>query len=284
MADLITRARAQQAIASEYANANPSNELVDTAIGVATAIIESYCRRTFISTSYTERYNGTGDGVLTLDNFPVTVLARVATSRSTAVQITNTDDSTNQRAQVQVTSTGLTLTRMASGVSNSDTIAFSDYATITLLVAAVNALSGGWSATTQGDFGPWPSADLYSGQGGQYCLDTNADLLLFDNYLADVDLLDSDAGLMRGEFPYGSKNILVEYTAGYVQASLPEDLQQACARLAASLFDQMTSETGGDHGLRREKLGEYSYERFENPQSWPPGVLAWIQPYVNRRL
>src|SRR5262249_33174860 len=81
-------------------------------------------------------------------------------------KIINTSQNVNQQARVQVTSTGLTLTRVASGVTTTDTsVTWAGNVTLQAVVNAVNALGNGWSALvigdTAGDYGLWPSADLY---------------------------------------------------------------------------------------------------------------------------
>src|SRR5207247_558530 len=61
-------------------------------------------------------------------------------------------------------STGLTLTRIASGVTTTNNLTFAGNVTLADLATAINALGNGWSATVTGDatdYGKWPSADLY---------------------------------------------------------------------------------------------------------------------------
>ena len=62
----------------------------------------------------------------------------------TVLKITNTSG-VNQQARVAVTSTGLTLTRTASGVKSTDTsITFAGNVTLTAVATAVTALGNGW--------------------------------------------------------------------------------------------------------------------------------------------
>src|SRR5262249_39608874 len=140
----------------------------DTLLGVlitaASEAIEKYCRRPFYSRTLDELYNGEGQVRLMLREYPVQSVKSVRFSPQTVLQVQNTDRSTNQQARVQVTSTGLTLTRVASGVTSSSTVNFAGNATIDTLVTAIVALGNGWTAIRSGDatdYGKWPSADLY---------------------------------------------------------------------------------------------------------------------------
>jgi hypothetical protein len=117
--------------------------------------------------------------------------------------ITNTS-STNQRATVQLatsvtedgaaiirTSTGLSLTRVASGVSSTDTsVTWGTYPTLTQVATAVNALGNGWSATVAGGYENAASSDLRALQGSFTCRNLpqgaiNAEVVANENRRAD---------------------------------------------------------------------------------------------------
>ena len=67
-----------------------------------------YCRRNLISTSYKEKYDGTGCNSLVLDNYPIIALNRLSMGFDEAMRVKNS--STFGHASVSVSSTGVTQT------------------------------------------------------------------------------------------------------------------------------------------------------------------------------
>lgn len=285
MANLITYARAKRAIPNADATDAPT---INAMIAAASAIIETYTHRKFIRDTFTERYDGTGLNSLFLDNFPVESVDWVATAQSNCLQIANTDTTNNQRAHVSVTDSGLRLTRVSAGsVATDVSVTWDDYATIGDVASAINSLGNGWSAAAEGEFSQWPSNELYAGQGSLNVIQRGrsqiAYLKVFDGFM-DAELIDASCGQLKGWFPFGRQNILVRYTGGYTQSSLPADLQEACASLVAMLFDENTGENNSNSGMKREKLGDYEYERFQSPAAWPEKALAIVSAYVSLRF
>lgn len=254
MAALISVDRAKESIADAV---NSDDPILSTMVDAATAAIEKWCNRKFAKQAYDETYNGTGMGYLLLKQTPIVSLERVATAKSAALRIENTDDSTNQRATVAVTSTGLSLTRVASGVSSTDTsVTWASNVTVADVATAVNALGNGWAGEAVTDFEKWASADLVAIQGALDCLAREVDIHLYDEELTSLSL-DPDVGELRGTFPIGYKNVRVQYTAGH--ATVPVDVQQACAELVAEWF----RERSRDGSLIEEKLGDESWKRAD---------------------
>src|SRR5262249_5868532 len=125
-----------------------------------------------VSQAYDELYNGQGEKRLLLRQYPLQSVQSVRYRPVTVMKVQNTDQGTNQQARVSVLSTGLKLFRMASGVATTVTsgLTFSGNVTINALVAAVIGKGAGWTAQIVGDagaagnfgdYGLWPSADLY---------------------------------------------------------------------------------------------------------------------------
>ena len=154
---------------------------IDAMIGACSDAIQKWCRRDFSVRSYDELYNGNGDRRLLLREYPLLSVESVRYRPVTVLKIINNAASTYQQARVTVTNTGLTLTTTASGVRGvNTTCTFASYPTLQQLAAAVTALGNGWSAQAvgdsgqaggQGDYGLWPSSDLYvpaSFGGGTY--------------------------------------------------------------------------------------------------------------------
>jgi hypothetical protein len=221
----------------------------------------------------------------------------------TVLKIINNNTGLNQRATVAVTSAGLTLSRVASGVTSADTsVTFAGNPTLQAVVNAVNALGNGWSAQvigdTASDYGLWPSADLYvkpafgdgtSGQGALTARGQFAELKLHTYELAGYQwdargwllraIPYTDPELLHPEdlvWPVGINNFRVQYTAGYT--TVPEAVQEACARWVSVAW----SLTGRDPLLVSQAVAGVS-------QAWgdlvtggtqpPSQVAALLQPY-----
>src|SRR5712692_6958043 len=147
MIDLIDLDRARQNIPTSQ---NTDEPVISTLITGASRACRKYCRRDFTQTTYDELYSGTGDRRLFLRQFPLISVDSVRYRPVTVLKIINNLENTPQ-ARVSVTSTGLKLVRVTSGVSTTDTsITFAGNVTLTALQAAVNALASGWSASSQG--------------------------------------------------------------------------------------------------------------------------------------
>lgn len=218
--------------------------------------VEKYLDTKVISESFIEYANGKDSwrvGYMHLNNSPVLAISRVATRPTPALMIRNTT-ATNQRATVAVTSTGITLTRVASGVSTSNTLTWASYVTLNLLASAINSLGSGWAATVAGnanDYGGWPTTLLKYIQGA---LDakSEANVELYVEELGEYRI-DETEGTLWGEFPYGYQNVEVRYTAGW--ATIPDDLQMGVASLVKSVFDA----SNVDGNMKSERIGDYSY-------------------------
>jgi len=209
--------------------------------------VQSYCRRTFESTAYSlERYNGTGKCNLFLKNYPITVLTRLAIGTIDAIEVYNTYEYST--ASISVTSTGLVLTRDGSADA---TLLFADYATMTLLAAAVVDTGLGWYAILcDSDYGSYASTELIK-MFGRSCIDSNAVNLKMPDRAEDSFDVYEDRGqivLNGGAFPQGHNNILVDYTAGYSSDDMPEDLKLGIKIAIKSIYQKRSEETFGLKG------------------------------------
>jgi hypothetical protein len=257
--DLITNARARVALPSAQA-AGSDDTAINTLITACSRAIMRYTRRTFIKDSADELYNGRGERSLILRNYPLVSVESVRYRPVTVLKITNNLANTPQ-ARVSVTSTGLKLVRVTSGVSTTDTtITFAGNVTILAMQNAVNALGNSWSASGQ-SYDQWPSADLYcpngsttdpgnlAGQGALQCVaGSYAELKMHTYELQGYQINERQGWLLRAIpytdpellhpedliWPVGVNNFRIQYTAGYV--TIPEDLQEACAQLVAYHF------------------------------------------------
>ncbi len=147
--EIIDLDRARQNLPSSV---NTDEPVISTLIEAASKAIQRYCRRDFVKTSYDELYNGNGDRKLILRQYPVISVESVRYRPVTVLKVINNATSTNQQARISITSTGLSLIRVASGVKSTDTVTFSANATLADLATAIIALANGWSAQVVGDF------------------------------------------------------------------------------------------------------------------------------------
>jgi hypothetical protein len=292
--DLIDTARASQNDALAALASSNADQLAALITAASDAIRKS-CMRDFTLTDYTEYHSGAGypNQLLQTREYPITAVSRVATSPTPVLTIVNTSTA-NQRATVATTSTGLSLKRVASGVSTTSTLAYASYVTLTALADAVNALANGWTATVSSSYGLWPSADLKPLQGAMAAVPRSGGAVL-EMYLEELSIVtgnwseglygsvdsgtgwrqDEETGQLFGWFPRGTMNIRVDYTAGY--ATIPEPIQQACVFLAADMY----AADKRDGSLRSASLGPYKWEVMDTTKLLTnnPKVKALIYPY-----
>jgi hypothetical protein len=284
MADLITLARAKYNLAKDTAFTSAEDDTINALIDAITKAIHRFCKRTFDSNSYDELYRGDGQEKLILRNFPIISVARVAHNPTTVLEVTNTSSS-NQRATVSVTSTGLTLVRVASGTVTTDsTITFAGNATIEDLKDAIGALGNGWSASIpSSDFNDLASADLRAIQGALNAKDVQAPLKLHIDELSDYEV-DTDRGwLLRSCEWFGGPNYWrVLYTAGY--STVPEDIQEACAEWVAHLYFRASQNPSYQAESSAPSGGTASSIAFYPLNHMPGHVRELLLPYRKYRV
>ncbi len=244
MADLITSARAKYSI-NQSSFSSAEDTTISALVTAASRALRRYCKREFDSQAFDELYSGAGGSCLQLKQYPIVSLSRVAAGPRMLLTIRNSS-STNQRATVAVGASGLTLVRVASGTSSTDTsITWAGNVTLQALKNAVNALGNGWSASLPDTiYSLWPSADLGAIQGALNAKDVDAPLKLHVDELSDFEVDAARGWLIRrgmdlfgpAAWLEGQDNYRILYTAGY--ATIPEDVQEACAEWVASLYWQ----------------------------------------------
>jgi hypothetical protein len=298
--DLITLARAKQAILA--ITDTTYDALLQTLITAVSDAIEKYCCRDFYVRSYDELYSGNGDRRLLLREYPIQSIQSVRYRPVTVLKVINNDMGLIQQARVTVSSTGLTLVSVASGVSSSTALAFAGNATLQALATAINALGNGWSAQVVGDpgsdYGLWPSADLYvppsygDGTTSQGALTTRgqfAELKLHTYELAGYQfdprgwllraIPYTDPELLHPEdliWPVGINNFRVQYSAGF--QTIPESVQEACARWVAICWNLAQR----DPNLTRQDVAQAIHQIWDtiDPDHQPPRtVRALLAPY-----
>jgi hypothetical protein len=287
MADLITSARAKYNLNNMTTTA-AEDTTIAALVTACSKAIKKFCGREFDSQQFDELYPGNGYTRLLLRQFPVISVARVAYAPTTVLRIKNTSAS-NQRATAAVTSSGLSLTRVASGTSSTDTsVTWAGNATLSAVATAVNALGNGWTATVaDSSYNNRASADLRAIQGAFDAVNVDAELKIHLRELTSFDV-DTERGiLILGSALVALCDILplwsggrdawrVIYTAGF--ATVPEDVQEACAQWVAALFWQSKRDPGLTHESVPGVIGRWPFATM------PPGVRALLLPYKDRKV
>jgi hypothetical protein len=202
--------------------------------------VSIYCRRTFESTACKERYDGTGTQFLSLKHFPVTALTKLAIGTIDVMQVCNTNAYTS--ASVSVSSTGITVTK--DDVSNS-TVLFATYTTVATVATAITALSNGWSASSLSSvYNNYKSTELVDIMGLS-CIDNNWIYLSVPDKPEDDFEVYSDRGQIYypWKFPFGSRNVFVNYVAGYSALTMPDDLKLAVKIICKYFYQKIKENT-----------------------------------------
>ena len=141
---------------------------------------------------------------------------------------------------------------VASEVSSTTTAAAASYPTLGAAMAyPFNAAGGsaGWQALVAPGYELWPTTDLYPPiQGAQNAAGVYCDLRMHADEMTGFQIDALRGYLMRSIvstdpdfvlpydpiWPRGLLNFRVQYTAGF--ATVPEDVQEACAQMVATYF------------------------------------------------
>lgn len=230
----------------------------DTLIGQlitrSTDAIHVFCNRVFPDTTYREFYDGDGQSELVLREFPVISVTMLGIGRQDAFGIQNTSTDA-YHAQVSVSESDLTLQVQGGTNDGSETLTLASYSTLTALFTAIAALDKGWTVTQNTILNHWSPIELLPTGKGLQCLTDVAYPKLPDEPAADFTT-DIKAGILKyfGRFNRGFENVVVRYTAGYVD--IPGDLEQICIDLTKQYYDTRNINSA----LKREKIGDYAYE------------------------
>jgi hypothetical protein len=239
------------------------NELLDLLITNTLASLETALGDVcLLSSSFSELHDW--DQTITLRNNFVTRVNVVFGDCKDGLTAKYTGSDTN--ARLEVTDTAVVLTSVAGGTTTTNTIAFTDQVTTTLMAAAITAVSG-WTGTLLND-GP----SQYLGQRGSYdAKDREVTLELWAPFEGDHRVW-YDSGVLElrpwgygymfsdgagihsaGGFHQLASRVRVDYTAGF--DSLPADVELALLNAIKTVYD----ETNRTAGLTSESLGDYSY-------------------------
>ena len=248
--------------------------LIEKTIDRATGFIERYCDRKFVTRSYTqESYYGNGSNKLLIDQYPVTRVVRLRSGRSTSFSIKNTSTDANF-CTVEITATTIRL--VVNGGANVDdsALTLADYTTIDALIAAIVALSKGWSCTTLAtDTSTRDASELLIRPSMNVTPVVQAECETADVEYTDYQVISPTESrnygvIVRPGVFFPGTEYFIDYTAGYT--AIPAELEQACIELVKYKFDQSTR----DRGLKSEKLGGvYEYVMADLKDGLPYDLL-----------
>jgi len=276
-----------------YSGVSGNDSLITALINRATSAIQRYCDRDFISATYREIIDGESD-VIVLEHYPVISIQMFSVGRQAGLTITNTS-SDAYNAYVQVDDTTMTLVVQGGSNAGSNSLTLDDYASITALRAAIDALGSGWSTTAVSDDAElWDPIELLP-TSGVNVLNVKIDLDLPDTPNSDY-LIDYDTGIITNNCYgidsyhagyednhyysyYGIQNIIVRYTAGY--ATTPADLEQICLDLTKAYYDARTQSAA----VESERIGDYSYKLLTGGAlTMPEGIRNRLETWRRRTL
>ncbi len=227
------------------------NALITSILERVTAQIQQDLGRDIISTTYTkERYNGHGLTRLRLKQWPIVQVSDIRVGITSVLTVTNVSATSGAKhAFVRVDSTKIYLELVGGDNAGTDSLTLASYATVALLVAAIDALGKGWDATGTDTF---PASDLLPTDGKLFALDKSVTVYRGATPLSAFTVDDADAGMIysAGAFPMGVRNIIVTYVAGY--STIPNDLENACILWAAATYNR--AKQGGE-GFMAENIG-----------------------------
>jgi hypothetical protein len=221
--------------------------ILERCIDRASAAIESYTARQFLSRRYYEIRDCYGANRLALKQYPVSLMRFVGAGWTNVMSIVSTN-STDSFASVSVDSDHVHLYRVSStGAASSTSITFASHDVTSELAAQISATTG-FSATALINV---PTVYLRKLAGRDLRTATaylEAPTQSLGNYQVDLD-----NGVIYGPGIQAYRSILIDYTAGY--DTIPYDIEQACLMLSARFYRSGKR----DPTLQSESLGGYSY-------------------------
>ena len=245
--------------------------ILEQYIDHASAKIERWIGRQIKLRNYSEWYGGNDVRSVRVKQYPINNVVGVYTGLAAAMTIASTVSS-DVRLTVSINTDPLgtvangvlapcaVLTRTTTaGTTTTDTLLFSTYPTTTLLVAAINAITG-YSASVSTAM---RCAQLHPRAGGDIKMATvmltGVDVsseFVYDSYLGIVTIRQDAFPTMASHsarYPSALQSTLIEYSAGYT--TVPDDIHQACLVIAGTMYLSRKSDTS----LQSESLGDYSY-------------------------
>jgi hypothetical protein len=269
--------------------ASGHDDLLTELINAVSDRIKRICGRDLVATDYREWIDGDREQSVTIKNWPIIRVDRIAYGRDNGIELQYTGS--DIRAMVVVYESGVRLQSIAAdGTTSTTSLTFATYPTMSTMATAINAVSD-WSASVKTDA---PSADMHPLAGMD--AKTRAVYLTFpdvDDYPADVNY---DAGIIEfrkmldryddtwespqprieptPRVPRGFRNLLVQYRGGY--ETIPDDIARAANELIVSAFALKPG------NIQTESIDNYSYT-LANQAEITDHVMSLLRPYMELR-
>jgi hypothetical protein len=219
--------------------------ILDACLDRASAWVDRYCGRVFVSQRHYEVKEGGGER-LVLRHQPVSAVNFVGTSTDVFLTVTSTTAS-DIAATVSAFDGKLALRRMDSvGTATATDLALDTYPTTAALAAQVS-LTAGFAATV----GVSAPSRYLARAAGRDCKGGGAVML---GYSAVSEWqLDEERGIVYGKSLDRWQSVMVDYQGGYT--TLPPDVVHATLSMCGNFFRDRTR----DSAVASESLGGYSY-------------------------
>ncbi len=269
MTDLITSGYAKDYLGIKT---NEDDSVIAYLVTAATEAIENTCDRTFASATYNQWIDGTGSNYILLPQYPITALTRISLDKKVALEVTCTKSGAS-RAYISVSSTALTLNSVTQGTTTTNSLTLASYATLTLLKAAIDAVSG-WSATIMNSDANWSPSDIRPCQGWECYTPAQVGLYVPSDAETELDYNTDRMVYLSSVAPKGNKNIFVSWTGGYT--TIPQIIQVCCAKLVGELYH----EGKRDGSLQSETIGAYSWSAKADNMLRTTGMIKDLMPYI----
>lgn len=239
------------------------DDIINQLIPQLSASIARYCDREFYLHDYRDFIYTEGGCILYLPQYPVTKVKRLVRSLVQVVKVKTTRAGC-KGATVQVINGEVQLSQWGDNEED-NAIDLSTATTLAAVKAAIEALVGqAWQASIVSGYENHKSVDLVEMPGQPALSPDYAELQIpdYDSAFYDFILDDSNGRLKsRSGFPNEGR-IFAEWQAGYGSdvSDLPADL----VGLATAIVADAVREASTDKGMKSEKLGDYSYTKFDS--------------------
>jgi uncharacterized phiE125 gp8 family phage protein len=256
--------------------ASDDDTLLTQLINSATAEIERVIGRKIVSRTYRERINGARQRVITLANWPIQSVTKLAWGNATSFTVSYSGAAIRATAGVYDGAFRLE-TYNSSGVASTSNLTFATYPSASLLVAAINNVSG-WTATlttdcSSYDLNPNGGADAKSKTVLATYPDVADTIYTVDHDRGLLEMVSDYAGLIRAgagvlpvsdvesswpeyrrRFPSGPQWLLCQYVAGYT--TVPDDISHMCNVLVQDAYYEGLT----DRTMMSQTLGPFSWK------------------------
>jgi hypothetical protein len=221
--------------------------VLEYSIDRASAAIQRYCARNFVSQRYYEWKDTYGADRVALKHNPVESIRFVGVGGDNVISVDSTI-STDIACTISVNDTHIHLFRAASnGQETSTTLNFSSHDSTVEMATQISATTG-FSASALLNV----KTHYLRKMAGRDLKQQTALLEAPTEGLTDY-AIDYDRGIVYGPTLSRYQGILVDYTGGF--ATVPYDIEQAATSIATRIYRGRKRDTG----VSSESLGGYSY-------------------------